>query len=69
MVNPMEEYPFYRFGTLITPISTRKSFRGREHIKNEMDDRNIARDALSSSYPGIDNSHTHTYLTMTSILL
>ena len=38
-------------------------------MKKGMDELYIPGDALSSSYPGIDNSHTHTYLTIHSILL
>ncbi len=37
-------------------------FTGRQHSKYGVDESYMCTDAICSSYLGIDNSHTHTYL-------
>jgi len=47
---------------LILLFYDKKDFEGRQHNKNETDELYMCTDTLCSSYLGIHNSHTHTYL-------
>jgi hypothetical protein len=53
---------FLKKEAFILLFNSQKGLTGRQHSKIEMDESYMCTDTLCSSYLGIDNSHTHTYL-------